>query len=339
MSWMELRLNTTGEAVDWVSTLLASIGYTGDLDIAPYVADSDQLDQSLDRAVASDATPDLPADSQPWAFTICLLFPISAQARSQTNQIMQQLSTLQRTGMISEPQIVVLEEKPVRNVAFVNEGHRIGNRFVVLSPDAASDESPDDVVLRLEKSLAFGSGLHPATIACLRLIERHAVSGMQVLDLGSGSGILSVAMAKLGAQVLALDNDEVAVEATQSAVHCNGVEQQVTVKAGSLGRGSDLGHWMSGETVANVPTIQPIANFDLIVANILARVHITLADDFRLALRQTNNHAGMLITGGFTTDYEEEVHLALAEAGFESVDCERINEWVVLAHQLKAVPA
>jgi ribosomal protein L11 methyltransferase len=316
---MELRLDTTSEAVDWVSTLLAAVGYTGELDIQPYVTS----DQTAPAASASEPE---------WHFTICLLFPYNAQSRSQTEQIMQRLSPLQRTGMINEPQLAVVEEKPA-HLADSAQGHRIGKRFIVLSPDAAA--SKDDVVLRLEKSLAFGSGLHPATIACLRLLERQSLEGMQALDLGSGSGILSVAMAKLGAQVLALDNDRVAVEATQAAVRCNAVEQQVTAMAGSLGRGSDLGHWLSGETVNDVPTIQPIANFDLIVANILARVHITLAPDFRLALRQTKAHAGVLITGGFTTDYEDEVHLALAEAGFEKVDCERIDEWVVLAHQLK----
>jgi ribosomal protein L11 methyltransferase len=63
-------------------------------------------------------------------------------------------------------------------------------------------------------------------------------------------------------------------------------------------------------------------------------VHIALADDFQRALRRTDAHKGLLITSGFTADYEDEVTIALTEAGLEAVDCERLNEWVALAHRL-----
>ena len=107
------------------------------------------------------------------------------------------------------------------------------------------------------------------------------------------------------------------------------------VMEGSLGSGNDLGHWMGGSTSDNLPTSNVKSSFDLIVANILARVHIALAHDFQHALR-TGAHTGFLITAGFTTDYQEEVDAALIEAGFEAIDYERRNEWVALAHRLKA---
>jgi ribosomal protein L11 methyltransferase len=213
--------------------------------------------------------------------------------------------------------------------------HRIGQRFVVLSEDVAyQPETTDTVPIRIKTSLAFGSGLHPATRLSLRLLERHMVPGMRVLDLGSGSGILSVAMAKLGAQVLALDNDSVAVEATQDAVERNGVAPQVRVMEGSLGSGSALGHWMGGEISDQISTVKAIAEFDLIMANILGRVHVALADDYRQALRQTHAQGGKLITAGFTTDHEPEVTAALNAAGFTVIDSERFNDWVALAYQL-----
>jgi ribosomal protein L11 methyltransferase len=93
---------------------------------------------------------------------------------------------------------------------------------------------------------------------------------------------------------------------------------------------------MGGDTINNVPTIEATATFDLIVTNILARVHIALVDDFRRALRRSDAYGGLLITAGFTAEREEEVATALIEAGFEAVDCERLNEWVALAHRLKA---
>lgn len=323
MAWMELSIDTTPEAVDWVSTLLATADYTGDVNITKYAKPNLHGLSDRDRV-------------QPcWAFTICLHLPYDARVSERVEQIDRLLSPLQRTGLTTTPQMSVVEEKPADAGVSNSLIHRIGQRFVVLAPNTPyQSESVDEVTVRLGTTLAFGSGLHPATIVSLKLIERYLVPTMNVLDLGSGSGILSVAMAKLGANVLALDNDNIAVQATQDAVCFNEVEQQVTVREGSLGRGSDLGHWMGGNTIDNVPTFNTTASFDLIVTNILARVHIALADDFRRALRQTDAGTGFLITAGFTTDYEEEVNTALIEVGFEAVDCERFNEWVALAHRL-----
>ena len=158
---------------------------------------------------------------------------------------------------------------------------------------------------------------------------------MHVLDLGSGSGILSVAGAKLGATVLALDNDPIAVQSTQDAVYRNSVEAQVKVMAGSLGRGSELGHWMGGNTMVDVPSITSARSFDLIVANIFARIHITLIPDYQQALRYSDANGGILIAAGFTSDYEDTITTALQDGGFEVIDCEVFNEWVAIAYKLK----
>ena len=323
MSWIELSLDTTHEAVDWVCTLLAETNDIGDVRIAEYAKPN--LPHLSDRDVA-----------QPhWTFTIRFYLYHDAYAGADVEKIINLLSPLHRTGLATTLQITEVEEKSTYAGEPNPFVHRIGKRFVVLAPDAPyQSQAADEVTLRLKTTLSFGSGLHPATIVSLRLLERYILPTMNVLDLGSGSGILSVAMAKLGANVLALDNDSTAVQATQDAVSRNGVEQQVTVMEGSLGHGSDLGHWMGGDTINNVPTIKATATFDLIVTNILARVHIALADDFQLALRRTDACAGLLITAGFTSDYEEEVAKALTEAGFAAIDCERFNEWVALAHRV-----
>jgi ribosomal protein L11 methyltransferase len=171
----------------------------------------------------------------------------------------------------------------------------------------------------------------------LELLERWVKPGMNVLDLGSGSGILSVAMAKLGATVTAIDNDPVAAEATQATVDRNQVSAQVTVLHGSLGRGGGLGHWLGDDPSAGAPgrssmaqTLHPQADFDLIAANILGRIHITLAPDFGAALRP----GGLLITAGFTMDYADGVSEALQEVGFEEADRATIADWIALAYHL-----
>ncbi|NMG09893.1 50S ribosomal protein L11 methyltransferase [Brasilonema sp. UFV-L1] len=327
MPWIELSLDTTHEAIDWVCTLLAETIDIDDVNIVEYT------ESNQPHPVAHDIT------HPRWTFTVYLYLPLDTQSRTRVEKIVHLLSPLHRTGLTTAIQTSVVEEKPTDTDGLHSRVHRIGKRFIVLTADAPlQSQTADDIILRIKTTLSFGSGLHPATIISLRLLERYIVPSMNVLDFGSGSGILSVAMAKLGANVLALDNDSIAVQATQDTVLRNGVDQQVTVMKGSLGAGSDMGHWMGKNTTDNVPNINATKAFDLIVANILARVHIALADDFQRALRQTYDqthaHAGLLITAGFTKDHEDDVNAALAEAGFKVVDCERLDEWVGFAHRL-----
>ncbi|MBD2461269.1 50S ribosomal protein L11 methyltransferase [Oscillatoria sp. FACHB-1407] len=321
MSWTELIIHTTHEAVDWVSTLLASIDYRGEMYVRDYTGDLSVH----------------PEEDQPdWAFTIHLYLP-GQTPQVQLEAIHDTLFPLQRIGLVTLAESVVLQEKPSDMASVHRQSHRIGNHFVILPENAPHPhQTSDDVILHLGDSLAFGSGLHPATMLSLQLLERYVTPAMQTLDLGSGTGILSVAMAKLGAQVLALDNDPVAVQATQDSIQRNHIDQQVTVFEGSLGSGSQMGHWMGGDLEANVRTFSPAHDFDLIVANILARIHMALAPDLHKALRRNAPHQGILITAGFTTDYQDEVKAALTDAGFESIDAAQQDEWIALVHRLKA---
>lgn len=322
MAWTEVSLNATDEAVDWVYTLLAEMDDIDEIQVAQYV-------QPEPPSALNSTTPN-------WTITLRLYVADDGRTQKRVETMTTLLSSLHRTHLTTAPQLAVVAAKPARPVAPV---HPIGKRFVVTSADLApsrTEEHPEKLTLRLRPSLAFGSGLHPATHAIFHLLERHVAPGMNALDLGCGSGILSVAMAKLGAQVLALDNDRLAVQATQDAVDRNDVAQQVTVMEGSLGAGSNLGHWMGGKVADIVPTIRNPEAFDLIVANILARVHIALAPDFRYVLRRTEAKPGLFIAAGFTSDYEEDVTTALKQEGFEVFDCERLNEWVALAYRLSS---
>ncbi len=306
MTWIELSLDTTAEAVDWVYTLLAETQGVEDVNLANYQPQ---------------------ADSTNWMFTLWFYLPHDRQSRSRVDTIAQLLSPLHRTGLTTELETTVVETKLPASQN--SPAHPIGQRFVVLATDAVYPSSPDEILLRLKPSLAFGSGLHPATVLSLRLLERSVTAGMKALDLGCGTGILSVAIAKLGAQVLALDNDAIAVQATQTTIQDNQLEAQVTVQCGSLGKGSSLGHWLSSTLTQEVSTIQAF-DLDLIAANILGRIHIQLAADYRNALSPN----GLLITAGFTTDQEAEVVAALQAVGFTALEYERSGDWVAIAHQL-----
>jgi ribosomal protein L11 methyltransferase len=313
---LELRLDTTAEAVDWVRSLLTPQQYSGEIYLEPFTT-------SEPRSVTN--TP-------PWTYTLRLYLPNTRMGRSHLSAIEKLLSPLERTGLTGELQVST-GPGPV-----VGKGVEcpIGTQFLILPASSPTPHS-DRIPLYIPSSLAFGSGLHPATGLCLELLERWVKPGMHVLDLGSGSGILSVAMAKLGATVTAIDNDPVAAEATQATVDLNQVSAQVTVFHGSLGRGGDLGHWLGDDPSAGAPvqsstaqTLQPQADFDLIAANILGRIHITLAPDFGAALRP----GGLLITAGFTMDYADGVSEALQEVGFEEADRATTADWIALAYHL-----
>ncbi len=317
MSCIELTVLSTSEAVDWVCTLLASTNYISDISVNKYTCTDESRCQNN------------------WTHTINFYLPNNSQANSCIQEIENLLSPLHRTALTSILEAYVIAEKPNKLNA-INEPIQTSEKFVVLNSDAVYlPNTSNKIIINLKTSLAFGSGLHPATILAIKLLERHVTSNMNVLDLGSGSGILSVAAAKLGANVFAIDNDIIAVEATQDAITRNDVKDKVQVMQASLGRGSEMGNWMGGANNGNVSSISPNGNFDLIVANILGRVHTTLAPDYRQALYQENQSSPpILITSGYDKDYEESVTKALSAQGFEQIDSTRFNEWVALTHRL-----
>jgi ribosomal protein L11 methyltransferase len=314
MSQIELSLHTTHEGVDWVRSLLAANGYRNQLRIHP-------------SAVSTDP-PDL--NSKDWAFTLRLYLPNDVAAQTQVATLTHLLSPLHRTGMATPLEALVLESE-MDVVKLPTQ--RIGRRFVIATDWSKLTSDQSEILIQLPSSLAFGSGFHPATQLVLELLEQFVTPTMKTLDLGCGSGILSVAMAKLGATVLALDNDPTAIAATQAAVELNRVSPQVKVVAGSLGQGGTLGHWLGGELVDTPIAIVPDSSFDLIAANVLGRIHVALAADYWSALRTTSPEGGFLITAGFTDDYADEVNTALVKAGFASVEQVRSQEWVAFAHR------
>ncbi len=317
MDWLELSIDAAREAVDWVGMILAANGYSGDVSVV------ERAEPPVDVAREQ--------ENPSWTFTIRLYLPQDGDAGPMVAKLTDGLAALRRTELIGELRARSVEDK--RAPRSRSGPRRVGQRFVIAAPGEEVEPRPDDLVVRLAPGLTFGTGLHPTTRLSLELLERHVVPGMDVLDLGCGSGILSVALAKLGAHVVALDNDPIAVRATRENVRDNGVQHGVVIAEGSLGTGANLGHWMGWNMAVSSEAADAPEPFDLIVANILARVHIALAHDYRQALRRSGNHPGLLITAGFTAEREDEVALALEKAGFEPIDRQQADEWVALTHR------
>jgi ribosomal protein L11 methyltransferase len=188
---------------------------------------------------------------------------------------------------------------------------RIGERIVVKPTWRGFEAAPGDIILEMDPGMAFGTGLHPTTQMCLLALEERIEPGMQVLDLGTGSGILALAAAKLGAAgVLALDNDPVAVAAAQENVRRNGLTQRVTVACGSLDQTTD--------------------SFHLVVVNILAKVIVTLAQQ---GLAKRVKPGGEWVAAGIIESQVGDVAAALEAAGLSVTAQRQISDWVTLSGQ------
>lgn len=343
MSELELALVATPEAVDWVYSYLAQFGFDGQIVVCPSPA-MRAMSPPGPLAIA----PLDPAGS----FQIRLYLPDTSRGQNQAMAIAQHLSALERTGLTSALQMAVLPAIPPPPPP---TGYRVGQRWVIFpggpaavapAVDPALEPNSSQILIRLDPGLSFGTGLHPATQLNLQLLERYVAPGMQTLDLGSGSGILSIAMASLGAKVVALDNDPQAIAATQATVELNRMTDWVTAQVSSLGQGSALGHWLGGEPAQPVATLAGPQPFNLIAANLLGRIQIALAPDYAQALGfipesppspasvGARQPGGLLITSGYTRDYEADLNAALAAVGFEPIDRLAAQDWVAGVYRL-----
>ncbi len=171
--------------------------------------------------------------------------------------------------------------------------------------------------LLIDPALAFGSGHHESTNMCLALLSELTRDGMSALDVGCGSGILSIAMKKLGAKVSACDTDEQAVTATQQNAEKNGVR----IDKIWLGSVSSLNEQSSSKSA------QP--QFDLIVANIIADVILILSADLKKALKP----GGRLVLSGILEKYKDRIEQAFSDLSFICMKQE--NEWLSFVYERK----
>ncbi len=322
MNWLELSVEVDSEAVEAVAEVLARYGYNGGVVVEPaWTPGGEGPEFSYDTTRPSVLRTYLPLDGQ------------AEETRQRIEQALWHLGQMRPIGPL---QTRALQEEDWANAW---KQHytvlRVGERIVIVPSWLDYQPAPAEVVLHLDPGMAFGTGLHPTTRLCLRLLEDYTRPGQQVLDLGTGSGILAIAAAHLGAsRVLALDNDPVAVAVAAENVARNGVCDRVTVAEGSLGAGARMGHWLSGgtgppEAAAPGDAAPGVGRFDLIVANLIARVLMILAADLAAALAP----GGVLISSGILETRTAEVEAAFASAGLRLLERHAEGEWVALVHR------
>ena len=185
---------------------------------------------------------------------------------------------------------------------------RMGKHIVVKPSWECYEPEVEDVVLELDPGKAFGTGTHPTTVLVLEALEKLIYPDTTVFDVGTGSGILAMTAAKLGAKnIKAVDIDGVAVRTAKENIAKAGLADRIEVKQG------DLLHGTEGKA-------------DVIVANILADIIIQLLPDIPGKLKK----GGLFFASGIIEDYQQDVTEAAVKVGLRVKEVTRIKDWVGL---------
>lgn len=184
---------------------------------------------------------------------------------------------------------------------------KISDRFVVKPTWREYEPQEDELVIEIDPGRAFGTGTHPTTSLCIKLMEENIKEGDTVIDVGTGSGILMVAAEKLGAgKIVGTDIDPMAVEVAEENLLLNKVDME---KAKAY----------AGDLV----TVVQNEKFDVVVANILADVLLILLKDISRVVKKD----GLVIFSGIIEDKLEEMKRAVEEMGLEILEVKADKEW------------
>lgn len=190
---------------------------------------------------------------------------------------------------------------------------QIGKRLLIL-PAWIDDPQEGRIAVKIDPSMAFGTGTHPTTQLCMELLEGTVQPGRPVIDIGCGSGILSIGAIKLGAsRALAVDIDNAAVRSTKENAQANSVLESIEVGIGSV-----------SEVKAGLFSIRQAP---LVLANILAPVIVRL---FGAGLAELIEPGGKIVLSGILDTQAEEVIRAGEAQGLRKVDQRQLNDWVAI---------
>jgi ribosomal protein L11 methyltransferase len=191
---------------------------------------------------------------------------------------------------------------------------KISRNIVVKPTWREYSPAENEIVLEIDPGMAFGTGTHPTTALCIRMIEKYLKPGASFFDVGTGSGILMVAAAKLGATyLLGTDKDEVAVEIAEKNLLLNNINpEKFRVMTA---------HLTSGVT----------EKFDMVAANILSQVIVILLDDVKNILAQD----GIFICSGIVEENRDTVTEKMRALSFELLEIQSEQGWVAIAGKRK----
>jgi ribosomal protein L11 methyltransferase len=297
--WLELSVEADTEAVEAVSEILARVAPGGTSVEPGFELIEDGLGARIDTNRPATIRAYVPARD-------------AAAARRAVATVTEALGHLQAFGLrpIGDLQMRTVDEADWAE-AWKAHFHviRLGRRLVIKPSWRRHQREGDEIVIDLDPGMAFGTGLHPTTRLCLEALEARADRGPlgRALDVGCGSGILSIAAVKLGAtRALGVDIDPIAIEATLANARHNRVGKRVRAREGTIPSGD--------------------GPFDLVLANLIAGLLVehaaTLADELL--------PGGTLIASGIFMDREPDVRRALEGVGLTPIGRRHETDWVAL---------
>jgi len=298
--WLEVSLEADAEAVDAVAELFSRYGYSQGVVVEyPVRQGPDGEDAEIDPTRPLQVRVYLPADKA------------TRQTLARLREGVWHLSQLSAVGELCVRELTEDEwaEAWKHHVPVI----RIGQRIVIRPSWQDYQAAAGDIVIHLDPGMAFGTGLHPTTRHCLEWLEELPLSGARVLDAGAGSGILSVAAARLDAiSIDAVELDPVAIEVLRENLDRNMVSDRV--------------HVIPGDVRSAIPSG---AEYELVLANISARVLIEAAEPLLAAARP----GGILVLSGIIEQYEDMVRRRYEALGASLNGRRADGDWVTLLYR------
>lgn len=307
MKWSEFSIHTSQEAVEPITNILHEAGASG-------VVIEDRADLFKERDHQHGEIYELSPDDYPEEGVIIkAYFVANRELDALIQSIIASINELEKYDIDLGPNKVTIHE--VHEEDWANAWKQY-YKPVKVSPSITikptweqyEKQSEEERIIELDPGMAFGTGTHPTTVLCIRALEKYVKENDEVVDVGTGSGVLSIACAFLGAKkVLALDLDEIAVTSAKQNVQYNRVEDKVTVIRNDLLKG-----------IAGY--------FDIVVANILAEVILRFIGDAKRVLQKN----GLFIASGIIEKKKEEVIAALKKENFNILEVNELEDWVAI---------
>lgn len=295
--WVEVSLEVNGEEAEAIAQELQKWCHQG---------------VSIEQADVEDGNYDDGLVPPPDKLIIRGYFPNDAEGEEKRFQIERSLGYLNM--MMPMPQAnwkIVADEDWADSWKKHYKPVRLGKRILVRPLWIDVDLRDDDIEIALDPGMAFGTGTHPTTQLCLTALERIVTPNIEVLDLGCGSGILSIATAKLGAKnIVGFDVEARAIEATIENAQQNGVADKIEAYHGGL-----------DAVLATGKT------YDLVVVNILARIIMVMCEQ---NLGDTVRPGGKAIFSGIIEEQLERFNIALRKTGLEPTAQYQQGDWFLI---------
>lgn len=310
MKWNKITLEIREEVEDIVISTLADIGLEG-----AEIQDKQPLSEQDKKQMFVDILPDMPEDDGVAYLNFYL--DEDEDVNAMLEKVKAELEELRMfvdigSGMITLSQT---EDKDwINNWKQYFKQFYVDDILIIPSWEEVKEEDKDRMIIHIDPGTAFGTGMHETTQLCIRQLKKYVTSETELLDVGTGSGILSIVALKLGAKhAVGTDLDPCAVPAIEENKEAN----EIPVEAFDM----MIGNIIDDKEVQDKVGYE---KYDIVVANILADVLVPLTP---VILNQMKK-GGIYITSGIIDDKEETVVNAVKAAGLEVLEVTHQGEWV-----------